>query len=524
MNSVTERPIVGLTETPTPRRRNRLRGSVARCERTTNAKLADDRAWVLCISLTTAFQLALIFTHSPWLDEWQALLIAQESPTFADLMANLRYEGHPPLWYLILRSMAMIIPIYWVLPVTCALAALTTQAIILSRVPFTRLQRLLVATGYFMIFDYLTISRSLTLGVMCLFLFMAMRDRKIGWLWLAMLPLCDFLFGVLSVVMILLQWRDRKLWAPGIALWVIASVVAAWSIIPAPDMLPAMKSEHWFWSYNEFFERLSPLLIPIQFVKGRFMWNGTWPVGLGHVGGIMFLLFTWKQVADDRFHRLLLTGFVLVTFFFSIFVYPLHTRHLSLIALLLILLMWREAERTNNLRATFRLWLAASSVCGMGIGLYSFIVPFDTDYLAAKAIVDRGLVGKQWLLLDESPGPGLHALTGMDFREVQSDCAQSFIRWNHDVTLKTLAQFDTYLRNEVRQHGRLYLLTDTPIPLRASLMRTIAYIPSGYDGQRYYLNVVGPNALEQGTRAPRCVPNQRALDQGTIWTKVSNSD
>lgn len=522
MNSITERLIVGIPEMSTPRRRNRFRGSVAQCEGTANAKLAHDRIWLLCVILTIAFQLALIFTHRPWLDEWQALLIAQESPTFTDLMANLRYEGHPPLWYLILRSMAVIIPIYWVLPVTCALAALATQAIILLRMPFTRLQRLLVATGYFMLFDYLTISRSLTLGVTCLFLFMAMRDRKIAWLWLAMLPLCDFLFGVMSVVMVLLQWRDHRLWTPGIALWIVASVVAAWSIIPAPDVLPAIKSEHWFWSYNEFFERLSTLLIPIQFVKGRFMWNGTWPLGVGHAGGIMFLLFAWKQVADDHFHRLLLAGFILLTFFFSIFVYPLHTRHLSLIALLLMLLKWREAERTNSLRAPFRLWLAATSVCGIGIGLYSLIVPFNTGHLAAKAIIDRGLAGKQWLLLDESPGPGLHALTGMDFREVQSDCTQSFIRWNHDVTLKTLAQFDTYLRNEVRQHGRLYLLTDTQIPLPASLMRTIAYIPSGYDGQRYYLNVAGPTALEQGTRPPRCVANQRALDQGTIWTKLSN--
>ncbi|MGW8281581.1 hypothetical protein ACWGK7_19075 (plasmid) [Sphingomonas aurantiaca] len=506
-----------MSATPKPRRRDRLRGWLVQGEQALTASLRNDRVWACCVALTIMFQLVLIFNHRPWLDEWQALLIAQESPTITELMANLHYEGHPPLWYLTLRAVALVVPIYWVLPVTCAIAALPTQATILLRMPFTRLQRLLVATGYFMLFDYLTISRSLTLGVTSLILFMAMRDRRIAWLWLVILPLCDFMFGVLSIILVIVQWRDRRLWAPGIVLWMIASATAAWSVIPAPDMLPAIKSEHWFWSYSEFFERLSVLLIPIQFVRGRFMWNGTWPLGLGHIGGILFLVFAWNQIASDRFHRVLLTGFLLLTFAFSILVYPLHTRHLSLIALLLILLKWREADRGEGLSPPFRLWLMVSSLCGIAIGFYSFAVPFNTGHLAARAIVERGLANKQWLVLDESPGPGLHALTGMDFREVQSACSQSFIRWNHDVTIKTVKEFETYLRAEVRRQGRLYLLTNFALPLPPSLVRIITYIPSGYDGQRYYINMVGPDAPERDIRAPRCVPHQRALDQATIW-------
>jgi hypothetical protein len=519
VNGVTWRTISAIPARSVPRFWDRTRAWLARSERTVEAWLSDNGVWTSCVALTIAFQLLLIFTHRPWLDEWQALLIAQKSPTFGDLLANLRYEGHPPLWYLILRAMALIVPIYWVLPATCAVLALCTQAAVLLRMPFTRMQRLCVATGYFMLFDYLTISRSLTLGVMCLVLFMAMRERKIAWLWLALLPLCDFLFGVLSVIMVIIQWHGRRLWLPGMALWIASSAIAAWSVIPAPDMLPAIKSEYWFWSYNEYLARLSTLLIPIQFVEGRFMWNGAWPLGLGHAGGILFLFFCWKQTYHNLLSRLVLFSFVLITFVFSIAIYPLHTRHLSLIALLLVLLKWRESSRETLVSSSFRLWLAVSSMCGMGLGFYNLVVPFNTGHLAARAIVAHGLVDKQWLVLDESPGPGLHALTGMYFREVQSSCSQSFIRWNHDVSLKNLQQFSTYLRNEVRQHGRLYLLTDFLVPLPSSLVKNIAFIPPGYDGQRYYLSVVGPGMPERAARPPRCVPNQRTLEQGTIWSR-----
>ena len=53
--------------------------------------------------LLAAIQLALIWTHEPWEDELQALLIARDSHSLADWYWNFRYEGHPPLWHLVLK-------------------------------------------------------------------------------------------------------------------------------------------------------------------------------------------------------------------------------------------------------------------------------------------------------------------------------------------------------------------------------------------------------------------------------------
>ena len=55
--------------------------------------------------LTSLFLLAgglLISRHVLWRDEAQAWLIARDSHSLRDLLTLVHYEGHPPLWYLLL--------------------------------------------------------------------------------------------------------------------------------------------------------------------------------------------------------------------------------------------------------------------------------------------------------------------------------------------------------------------------------------------------------------------------------------
>lgn len=69
--------------------------------------LLDRRiAWATLCLVVLALQAALIIDHQPWPDEYQALLIAVQAPDISTLLDWLRYEGHPPLWYLLLRGLA----------------------------------------------------------------------------------------------------------------------------------------------------------------------------------------------------------------------------------------------------------------------------------------------------------------------------------------------------------------------------------------------------------------------------------
>lgn len=94
---------------------------------------APSRWWPLVLGVL-ALQVALILAHRPWVDEWQALEIAVQSPSLANLFHNIRYEGHPPLWYLLLRALAAPLPDpAWALPLAALVLALPIQAIILGR-------------------------------------------------------------------------------------------------------------------------------------------------------------------------------------------------------------------------------------------------------------------------------------------------------------------------------------------------------------------------------------------------------
>ena len=44
----------------------------------------------------------VLFNHEMWRDEIQAWLLARDSSNFLNLLNNLRYEGHTPLWHFLL--------------------------------------------------------------------------------------------------------------------------------------------------------------------------------------------------------------------------------------------------------------------------------------------------------------------------------------------------------------------------------------------------------------------------------------
>ena len=85
-----------------------LRGARVRAGRlvsTLDRRLAGPIGWPAACAAVFALQAALILTHTPWLDEIQAVQLAIEAPDVPTLLAWLRYEGHPPLWYFILRGL-----------------------------------------------------------------------------------------------------------------------------------------------------------------------------------------------------------------------------------------------------------------------------------------------------------------------------------------------------------------------------------------------------------------------------------
>lgn len=487
---------------------------IARLHHRWNNLLRNSHNWLAAIIVTFSLQISLILTHSPWLDEIQAVQLAVEAPDLPTLLQWLRYEGHPPLFYLLLRSLAYFTEPLRTLPLLALMLAVGTQSCILFRSPFTRAERILISTTTFFLFDFLTLSRSLNLGVFLVVLAVSLRRSPWSWLAIILLPMCDFLFGVLSVALVLLKIRDRDISWPGITLWLASGLLATYLVIPPADMLPAMVNKGIAVDVILYFLGLGTLAIPFQ--GGSLVtWNLP-AIPLAIISWIPFLLLCWSSTRRDKLHRILLLSFVLLTFVFSIFVYALAIRHLMLIALLLIVLAWKQREVGVAPQVGFRLWLMISSLCGLATAAINFAMPFNTSARAAAAIERRGLAKSHWMVWPDNRAQGVSAYSGMDFERTERHCMQSAIRWNYRSTLITRARMLRYLSREVKRHGRFYLLSDvllTGFPV--NLLRPIQTISAGYDGQDFHLYVVGPLSSERPVNLPPCIPDRRPFSK--LW-------
>ena len=202
----------------------------------------------------TFFGLVLIgiLNHEMWRDELQAWLIAKDSSSISDLFNNLKYEGHPGLWYILLFLVTRFTHNPLAMQILHICIATGVVYIFAQLSPFTKLQKVLFAFGYFPFYEYALISRSYGLGVLLIFAFCALykfRYQNYGWLLTILFLLANtswygFMIAVslaLAVLLdfILYQNISIKLFLSSnyFALAMLVAVVALiiWQLVPPLD-------------------------------------------------------------------------------------------------------------------------------------------------------------------------------------------------------------------------------------------------------------------------------------------------
>ena len=135
------------------------------------------------LALILAVYVALVVVgathHEMWRDEVRAWSIATAGNSFTAIFGNLHNEGHPPLWYLILRAAAAIARgSRLALPAVAALIATAAVAVFLFRAPFPLWERALFVLGYFPLYEYAVMSRNYGISMLLLFVACAMWRRR----------------------------------------------------------------------------------------------------------------------------------------------------------------------------------------------------------------------------------------------------------------------------------------------------------------------------------------------------------
>lgn len=111
------------------------------------------------------------FFHEPWFDEAQAWAIAR-SGTIKEILFEIpHYEGHPPLWHLILVPFAKLgAPYELSLAVVNIFFMTLAVAVLLFKSPFPKLIRCLLPFNFFLFYQYGVVSRPYCILVLAMFL------------------------------------------------------------------------------------------------------------------------------------------------------------------------------------------------------------------------------------------------------------------------------------------------------------------------------------------------------------------
>lgn len=122
--------------------------------------------WLLLAAYIAIIVLTALH-HEFWRDEVRAFSLATEG-SLRDMFTELRTEGHPALWYLLLRGGYWLTGSRLVLPVLSLVIATCAMYVILRYSPFTMLQKVLIVFGVYPVFEYSVIARNYGLGVLVL--------------------------------------------------------------------------------------------------------------------------------------------------------------------------------------------------------------------------------------------------------------------------------------------------------------------------------------------------------------------
>jgi hypothetical protein len=204
---------------------------------------------------TLAFALlviALAIRHALWRDEVRAFSVATKNPSWGVLLSELHHEGHPILWYAILRAGYALTHSSLVLPVAAIVIGIATAWLILAYAPYPIWLRVMAVFGVFLVDELTVVARNYGIGVMlamvaCIAFTRRRTSPILPGLALALLANTSVHAAVAAVILLgawsfdLLDSEDRRAFLSPQGLGAIALVFAAvafalWSAHPTPDM------------------------------------------------------------------------------------------------------------------------------------------------------------------------------------------------------------------------------------------------------------------------------------------------
>jgi hypothetical protein len=407
-------------------------------------------------ALLIAFDIVRTLRHAMWRDELEIFLVASSSSSLWDLLAKLKYQADPALWFALVWLITRVTadPV-WMQVLHIGLA-IGVWSVVYVWSPFSRLEKILLLLSYFLFWEYFVVSRSYVLIALIAFAFIAVRERRprpelVLWLLLGLLANVHA-FGtiwsmVLAAMLVMEGARRRTVPVVGAAVYLALLVFAISTMMPAADFRmfgqapPAADFTLWghgiWFSFSRFYADLSTPIgafMPLSFAAVRQavafiahpavaaipdFWNlqptaelvaltqadTEHPVRLALVFAAP-VAACWLVTRDARLvfeFTLVYAGIVL---FENIWSFPGGARHHGIVFLAFVAAAWSAWARRSPSIWSRRLFAAILLVnaCGGLLSLASELRPFSEGRDAAAWIEQNDLADAFFIASRDGPG------------------------------------------------------------------------------------------------------------------------
>lgn len=298
----------------------------------------------------------LVSRHVFWRDEVRAFSLALQGDDLVAMMRGVQGEGHPVLWYVLLRLAHMVVPVREVLPAVAAAIGIMGAALFTFRGPFRTGFVAMVLFGGFGLFEFVVMARNYGISMLVLFAIALAygkgRERGVL-LGVLLLLLCNtnvqaifFAGGILLFWLIEIicahglrpdrAWRG---WAVAAALTLIGVVLCAVTVYP-PFNDAAVSPRSQALSVGLIVESMLSVAAPFGDLMPDML---KWAPGIAVLLGLLML---GSVVALIRTPAGFLAGVVVLfalLLFFQL-VYPGSYRHQALFLVFLLTMHWLVAQ------------------------------------------------------------------------------------------------------------------------------------------------------------------------------------
>jgi hypothetical protein len=307
----------------------------------------------------------LFSAHVFWRDEVRAFSFALSGSNVVEMLHNVHGEGHPALWYLILRGAHDLFPYREVLPVAAALIAIAAMAMIAFFSPFRSVIVGLVLFSFYGAFEYVVVARNYAIAALVMFVLAAFygRVRNTLWFGLILAVLCNTNVPSCLLAAIFLLFRVIEMMTDE-----AKHVRRDWLIFIGNAAIAAVGAYLCFRTVYPTFNDAALASNASDFTPARLLFGLLFSErGFAHLGPGMLALSWLGLVRRPAAMCAAIAGFVaLKLFFFLVFVS--FYRHEALYLAFLLSLYWMSA---NGAGGTWRQkpWMDYARL----LGTYSFI-------------------------------------------------------------------------------------------------------------------------------------------------------